>query len=67
MMEDTDEHVDREDEPSAEVDVDEIPEECRDALRRVYIYTTRPDRKVFVDRDDCDRWISTDRTVDVVE
>lgn len=49
------------------LDIEEMPEECRDALRRVSIYTTRPDRKLFVESGNCERWISTDRTVDVVE
>lgn len=51
----------------ADVDVDELPTECRDALRRVAIYSTKPGRKVFVERDNTEGWISTDDTVEVLE
>ncbi len=59
--------TDEEEEPSTDIDVSEMPEECRDAVRRVSMYSTRPDRKVFVEDGNCERWISTDETVDVVE
>ncbi len=69
LMKPSDEDADEgvlDDDPQGD-EPQEIPDECREALRRVAIYSTRPGRKVFVERGNTDRWISTDEAVDVVE
>lgn len=49
------------------VDEEELPEACLGTLNRIKSYSTKPGRTVFVEQGNCDGWISTDETVEVVE
>lgn len=46
---------------------EDLPDPCREAVERIRSHVTRPGRVVFVDRDNCDGWISTDVSVELTE
>ncbi|MDZ7687703.1 MAG: hypothetical protein U5J64_03100 [Halobacteriales archaeon] len=48
-------------------DEEELPNACLGTLNRVKSYSTKPGRTVFVEDGNCDGWISTDETVEVVK
>ena len=52
---------------SEEVDEDELPDACQEALSLIKSYSTKPGRIVFVEDGNCDGWISTDETVEIAE
>ena len=47
-------------------DKEELPNACQGTLNRIKSYSTKPGRTVFVEDGNCDGWISTDETVEVV-
>mgnify|MGYP000288227541 CR=1 FL=1 len=49
-----------------EFDEEELPEACQGTLSSIKSYSTKPGRTVFVEDGNCDGWISTDETVEVV-
>ncbi len=49
------------------VDEEELPDACLGTLSRIKSYSTKPGRTVFVEEGNCNAWISTDETVEVVE
>ncbi|MFP4632463.1 MAG: hypothetical protein ACLFMT_03385 [Halobacteriales archaeon] len=53
--------------PAEAPDEADLPEECRRAIRRIRVHSTKPGRLVFVDSSNSDGWISTDSTVEVHE
>jgi hypothetical protein len=48
-------------------DEEELPEACLGTLKSIRSYSTKPGRTVFVEQGNCEGWISTDETVEVVE
>ncbi|MDY6764160.1 MAG: hypothetical protein SV377_00470 [Halobacteria archaeon] len=61
-------HSFRQQDPDADgFDVDDLPDPCRWTLNRISMHETRPGRVVFTEEDNCDGWIATDLTVEVLE
>lgn len=50
-----------------EFDEEELPDACRGTLSQIKSYSTKPGKTVFVEDGNCDGWISTDETVEIVE
>jgi len=48
-------------------DEEELPNACQGTLNSIKSYSTKPGRTVFVEDGNCDGWISTDETVELVE
>ena len=42
------------------------PDACQGTLNEIKSYSTKPGRTVFVEDGNCDAWISTDETVEVI-